>query len=140
MDVLAILVRVAGIATFGVAAAGAAVPRVLAWRADTARLRPLNRQIFWTYGGYILVTNACMAVLATFAPRWLLARTPLAAAVSGYIAAYWGARFVIQLVYYDRSDAPRGPLYDAAHYGFTAVFAYLALVFGACCWANLGAA
>lgn len=137
---LRILVIVAGVGMFGIAAASAAVPRVLRWREDLAGLRSLNRQIFWTYSGYILGTNLCMASLATFAPGWLLAGTPLAAAVSGYVCVYWGARLVIQFAYYDRSEAPRGPLYEMAHYAFSAIFAFLTLVFGACCWTNLGAA
>ncbi|MCZ6787552.1 MAG: hypothetical protein O7E54_10375, partial [Planctomycetota bacterium] len=97
------------------------------------------RQIFWTYSGYILCTNLGMAVLATFAPGWLLSGTPLAAAVSGYICVYWGARFVIQFVYYDRSDAPSGALYEFAHYSFAAIFLYLTIVFGVCCWTNASA-
>lgn len=133
------LVVVAGIGMFGVAAASAAVPRILRWRTDVAQLRPLNRQIFWTYAGYILGTNLCLAMLATFAPGWLLAGTGLAAAVSGYACAYWGARLVIQFVYYDRSDAPEGALYEASHYGFSSIFAYLTFVFAWCCWTNLGA-
>ena len=131
-----VLVIVGGLLLFVVAAAGCGVPRVLRWREDLARLRPLNRQIFWTYSGYILCTNLGMAVLATFAPGWLLSDTPLAAAVSGYICIYWGARFVIQFVYYDRSDALRGAFYEFAHYAFAAIFLYLTLVFGACSWAN----
>lgn len=127
----------AGLALFLVAAAGCFVPRVLRWREDVARLRPLNRQVFWTYSGYILCTNLCMAALATFAPDWLLSGSPLAAAVSGYICVYWGARLVIQFVYYDRSDAPSGAFYELAHYAFAAIFLYLTLVFGACCWTNL---
>lgn len=133
------LVIAAGLALFGVAAAGCGVPRVLGWREDLARLRPLNRQIFWTYSGYILCTNLGMAVLATFAPGWLLSGTSLAAAVSGYICVYWGARFVIQFVYYDRSDAPSGALYEFAHYAFAAIFLYLTIVFGVCCWTNASA-
>ena len=138
-SLLRALVIAAGIATFLVAAAGCGVPRVLRWREDLARLRPLNRQIFWTYSGYILCTNLCMAVLATFAPGLLLSGTPLAAAVSGYICVYWGARLVIQFVYYDRSDAPNGAVFEFAHYAFAAIFLYLTVVFGACCLANAGA-
>ena len=86
------LVVAAGVGQLVLVAASLAIPRVLRWSEDLARLRPLTRQVFWTYAGYIWATNLAFGLVSTFAPGWLLDRTPLAGAVCGFIATYWGAR------------------------------------------------
>ena len=49
-----------------------------------------------------------------------------------FIAVYWGARFLIQIFYFDRSDAPSGPLYKFADVALTALFVGLTTVYGLC--------
>ncbi len=60
-----------------------AIPRVLGWPEETRKLRPLTRQVFWTYAGYICVSNLCFGLLSVFLPQSLIDGTPLAAAVTG---------------------------------------------------------
>lgn len=127
---LQLMLTLAGIGQIGVGAASLGVPRALGWREQTSRLRPLTRQVFWTYASYICMTNLLMGLLSALAPAWLLDGTPLARAVCGYIAAYWGVRLVLQFTYYDRSDAPKGLIYELAHWGFSAAFGYFAGVYG----------
>ena len=134
---LQVLIVLAGVAQFAIAAASLGAPAVLEWRSELAQLRPLNRQIFSVYGGYILGTNLLLASLCAFAPAWLTDGSPLAAAVCGYVLLYWGARLVIQFVYYDRASAPQGALYDAAHWLFSLAFLYLTVVFGLLLASNL---
>ena len=80
----------------------------LRWKEDLAKLRPLTRQVFWTYAGYIWATNLSFGLLSASWPQLLLDRSPLATGVCSFIALYWGARVVIQFAYFDRSDAPKG--------------------------------
>src|SRR5262249_11999047 len=108
-----------------------AIPRVLGWREDTRKLRPLTRQVFWTYAGYIWTTNVCFGLLSLLAPRALLEPTLLARSVSGFIAAYWGARLAIQLGWFDRSAAPRRTIFRLAEAALVSLFGYLTLVYGA---------
>jgi hypothetical protein len=128
------LLIVAGLGQLGLAAGSLALPRILRWGEDTQKLRPLTRQVFWTYASYIWVTNVCFGVLSTAAPGLLLDGSLLARLVTGYIALYWGARLLVQLFYFDRSAAPPGALYKlaeaalvAAFFGWTVVYAVLAL-------------
>jgi len=121
----------AGLGQLALAAGSLAIPRVLGWREETARLRPLTRQIFWIYAAYIWSFHVCFGLVSLLAPGWLLDRTPLAAAVCGFIAVYWGARLVLQFTWLDRSDAPRGPVYVAAEVALVTLFAALAVVYGA---------
>lgn len=124
------LILLAGLGQLALALGSLAIPRVLRWGADTAKLRPLTRQVFWTYAGYIWVTNILFGVLSTFAPDLLLDRTPLARAVSGYITAYWGARVLVQFFYFDRSEAPPGVLFKMAEVALTTLFVVLTAVYG----------
>lgn len=123
------LVVLAGLGQLALAAASLAIPRVLGWRAETAKLRPLLRQVFWTYAAYIWGINLSFGLLSTFAPAWLLDRSPLAGAVAGFIAVYWGARVVVQFVYFDRTDVPGGPGVRLAEAALIALFLYLTVVY-----------
>ena len=129
-------ILLAGVGQLVLALASLAIPRVLKWREDVARLRPLTRQVFWTYAAYIWGTNVAFGLVSVLAPESLLDGSTLARAVCGFIAAYWGARVVIQLFVFDRTDAPRGSLVALAEVALTALFAALTLVYG---WAAVRA-
>src|SRR5262249_48517047 len=119
-----------GIGQLALALGSLALPRILCWRGDTAKLRPLTRQVFWTYAAYIWVTNICFGVVSAFAPDWLLNRSPLARAVAGYITTYWGARVLVQFFYFDRSEDPPGALFKIAEATLVGLFIFLTAVYG----------
>jgi hypothetical protein len=119
----------AGLGQLALALASLVLPRLLGWREDTARLRPLTRQVFWTYAGYIWATNVAMGLLSALAPDSLLDGSPLARCVCIYIAAYWGARFAIQLFAFGH-HAPPGRKYKVAEASMTALFLALTLIYG----------
>lgn len=102
------LIVLAGLGQLAIVIGSLAIPRVLRWSEDVAKLRPLTRQVFWTYAGYIWTTNLCFGLISSLAADLLIDGSTLAAAVTGFIACYWAARVVIQFAYLDRSDAPRG--------------------------------
>jgi hypothetical protein len=132
------MIVAAGIGQLGLVAASLAIPRALRWPEELARLRPLTRQVFWVYAAYIWCTNLSFGLISAFAPRWLLDRTPLAGAVSAFIAVYWGARLVIQFAYFDRTDAPKGPLFAAGETALVGLFLSLTLVYGGLALRALG--
>jgi hypothetical protein len=123
------LILAAGIAQNVLIVASLAIPRVLGWREETAKLRPLTRQIFWTYAGYIWGTNLCFGLLSTFGPELLLDHSPLAGVVTAFMAAYWAARLIIQFTGLDRCDAPAGLQYKLAEAGLVSLFLFLTLVY-----------
>ena len=130
----------AGIGQLAVAAGSLAIPSVLRWRDDVASLRPLTRQVFWTYAGYIWATNVCFGLVSVLGPAWLLEGSALAAAVTGFVALYWGARIVIQFTYFDRSDAPSGTSVVVAEIGLVSMFAFFTAVYGYAAVLNVRAA
>jgi len=125
------LLMAAGLGQLALAAGSLAIPGLLGWREDTARLRPITRQIFWTYAGYILSFHICFGLLSLLAPDWILDRTPLATAVCGFIAVYWATRLVLQFTWIDRSQAPSGAVFVVAEAALVALFASLVLIYGA---------
>ena len=131
------VVRLAGLGQLVLAAASTAIPCVLRWRTETASLRPLLRQLFWIYAGYILGFHIAFGLLSLLAPGWLVDGSSLAAAVSGFIAAYWSVRLVLQFTYLDRSDAPQGHWFRAAETALVLLFVFLSATYGGALLANL---
>jgi len=121
----------AGIAQLAIAGTSLLIPRLLGWREETARLKPLTRQVFWTYSYYICATNVAFGLLSLLAPHTLLDGSTLARAVCGFIAAYWTGRIAVQFAVYDRSVAIGNLRLRAAEVAYVSAFAYLALVYAA---------
>ena len=97
-----------GVAQLTLVVASLAIPHLLNWKSDLAKLRPLTRQVFWTYAAYIWVTNLSFGLISTMTPHLLLDRSTLAGFVCCFITVYWAARVVIQFAYFDRADTPNG--------------------------------
>jgi hypothetical protein len=132
------LVRLAGIGQLVLVAASLAIPRVLGWRDETARgLRPLTRQVFWTWGAYIWLTHMAFGLLSAFGPHLLVDGTRLAGIVAAFIATWWAARLVVQFTYFDRSATGEGLRFKLAEVGLVALFAGLAVVYGLAAFVDL---
>jgi hypothetical protein len=119
----------AGAAQLVLVVVSLAIPRWLRWAEDLRHVRPLTRQVFWTYAGYIWTTNLGMGLVSTIGARFLLDGSPLATAVCGFIALYWGARVVIQFVYFDRTDAPKGWFFVMGEVALVGLFITLTLIY-----------
>jgi hypothetical protein len=102
---------VSGIGHIILCAGSLVVPRALQWKTNLKTLQPLLRQMFWTYAGYILVTNFAFGIVSIFGSAELLDHSFLARSITFFIALYWLARIVIQFFYFDRSETPRGAIY-----------------------------
>ncbi len=133
---LEMCIWVAGIGQLVLVVASLAIPRCLGWREETARLRPLTRQVFWTYAGYIWATNLSFGLISVSSPASLTDGSVLATSVSGFIAVYWAARLMIQFTYFDRSDAPGGKLFQVAEALLVGLFIGLTAVYGYAVWVN----
>ena len=128
----------AGAGQLLLAAGSLAIPRVLKWREELAKLRPLTRQVFWTYSGYIWTTNVGFGLVSVLMPDELLAGTKLAAAVCGFITLYWLARIVVQFAYFDRRDAPSGMIFTLAEVALIGLFIFLTFTYGWAVASTLG--
>ncbi len=123
-------ILLAGVGQLVLAMASLAIPRVLGWRADVGRMKRLTQQVFWTYAAYIWATNVSFGLISVLAPESLIDGSTLARSVCGFIAAYWGARVLIQLLWFDRTGLPSGAHYKLADFALTALFVALTVVYG----------
>lgn len=136
METLQQIVRLAGLAQVALAIGSLLVPKVLNWRAELAKVQPLIKQMFWTYAAYIFVINICFGVLSLFAYRDISNGSTLATLVTGFIAAYWISRVLIQFLYFDRSDFPNGNLHKFAEFILVSLFIVLSIVYSWAAYAN----
>lgn len=100
MDVtLAWLIFVAGVGQFGVLIASAIVPFRLNWRDELRGLSRLHRQMYWTYGGYVVLSIVAFAILSIVNADALAGGSTLARGFCAYVAVFWGIRVALQFVF-----------------------------------------
>lgn len=87
------------------------LPRWLDWRAETAKLGKVTRQVFWIYAGYIFATNIFIGLLTLAFAEELTNATTMSAALTGFMFLYWAVRLVLQLFVIDTEAAPEGILF-----------------------------
>jgi len=98
----------AGLAQITLAIGSLAIPPILNWRFELAKVQPLIKQMFWTYAGYIFAINLSFGLLSLFDFKELTNSSTLATLTTGFIALYWISRILIQFLYFDRSNFPAG--------------------------------
>jgi len=129
---------VAGLAHIALSLGSLAIPRILRFREGLSSLRPLLREMFWTYSGYILATNVFFGIVSILAPEEIVSGTFLARAICIFILAYWFGRILIQFFWFDRADMPigRGPL--LGEIALVSLFLFFVFVYGLATLRNFG--
>src|SRR5262245_17277250 len=92
------LLFAAGLIQFTVLVASALVPLKLDCKTQLAPLPKLVRQLFWVYGGYIVLAIVGLGLIVVFNAGELASGSFLARSVCDYLAAFWGIRLALQLV------------------------------------------
>jgi hypothetical protein len=118
-----------GIGHFILCAGSLAIPRALSWNTHLNKLQPLLRQMFWTYAGYILVINFSFGIVSVLGTAELVDHSFLAKCITFFIGLYWLSRIIIQFLYFDRSNAPKGPLYSIGEVVLIALFVAFTIVY-----------
>jgi hypothetical protein len=136
MNNLLIALYFAGLMHFGILIASALAPRALNWRENLAPLPKLLRQMFWVYGGFIVLMIVSFGVLTlTFAPEMAAGELPLARAVCAVIAIFWAVRLGVQFFVFDAKPFLTNWIYTAGYHGLTIVFILMVAIYG---WAATG--
>jgi hypothetical protein len=97
-DALPDLIFAAGIGQLCVLIASALVPRRLNWRDEFTKLSRLHRQMYWVYGGYVVLSIIALGVISIVNAAELAAGSRLARSVCAYIAVFWAVRLSLQPV------------------------------------------
>jgi hypothetical protein len=130
---LATLIFIAGIGQLSVLVASALVPVRLNWREEFKSLSRLHRQMYWVYGGYVVLSIIALGLLSIFNAETLASGSGLARGVCTYIAIFWGIRLSLQAVLDVKPFLATWWL-KAGYAGMTLFFLYFTTVFA---WAAL---
>lgn len=96
---LSTLIFAAGFGQLSVLVASALVPLRLKWRTELASLTPLHRQLYWTYGGYVILSIIALGLISLVNSHELASGSGLARSICLYAASFWGIRLSLQLVF-----------------------------------------
>jgi hypothetical protein len=92
------LIAAAGAGQLCVLVASALVPLRLDWRTAFAPLPKLHRQMYWAYGGYVVLAIVANGLISLFNAAELASGTGLARGFCAYVATFWGIRLALQAV------------------------------------------
>ena len=132
-EYLPTLIFAAGCFQLCVLIASSLVPLRLNWRTSLGVLPKLHRQLYWIYGGYVVLGIVSNGLVAIVCADELATGTRLARFVCGYIAVFWGVRLSLQTVLDVKEHLTTWWLHAGYHTltvlfaSFTLVFAYAAL-------------
>ena len=130
---MATLIFVGGISHLGILIASALVPSRLNWREELRPLPRLHRQMYWVYGGYVVLCIVAFGLISLFHARELAGGGGLARGFCLFVSVFWGIRIALQAVF-DVKDHLTAWWLRLGYHGLTLLFAYLTLVYG---WAAL---
>lgn len=91
--------RITGAGQLCILCASALVPSRLHFKEDLASLPTLHRQLYWTYGGYVVMGIIVLGAMGLMCADELAAGSRLAKFVCGYGFAFWGVRLALQAVF-----------------------------------------
>lgn len=95
-DHLAWGVFLGGIAQLGILVASALVPFQLNWRKELSGLRRIHRQMYWIYGGYVVLAIVAFGLISICHSEEMASGKGLARSLCLFIATFWGIRLFLQ--------------------------------------------
>jgi hypothetical protein len=138
IDLLPILLRIAGTGLILLAFLHIPIARYLNWRGEAARMSELNATVFHVHTLFLCLVLVGMGLPALIEPSVFL--TPTAAGRWGTwsLTVFWLIRLIFQWTTY-RPAWWKGKRFETSmHWFFTVVWSYLASVFGCCAFAQHG--
>ncbi len=93
------LIRLTGVGQLCILIASSMVPFKLHWKRDLAVLSVLHRQMYWTYGGYVVLGIIALGVISLTCAEDLASGSRLGRAVCAYGTLFWGIRVMLQAVF-----------------------------------------
>jgi hypothetical protein len=123
----------AGIGQLSVLIASALVPFRLNWKEELASLSRLHWQMYWVYGGYVVLSIVAFGLICVFNSTELARGSQLARCFCGYVAVFWGVRVSLQPILAVKEHLTTWWLHLGYHtltllfLSFTGLFAWAAL-------------
>ena len=128
-DVLPTLITLTGAGQLGVLVASSLVPFRLNWKEELACLSTLHRQMYWVYGGYVVLSIIAFGLICLVHAEELAAGGGLARSFCGYVAIFWGLRLPLQAVFDVKKHLTTWWL-KCGYHTLTVLFVTFTLVYG----------
>ncbi len=128
-DMLPRLIFAAGVCQLGILLASALVPFQLDWKRELASLPKLHRQLYFVYGGYVVLGIITLGVTSLLYSVELASGSGLALPFCIYATLFWGIRLSLQAVLDARAFLTHWWLKLGYHL-LTVLFAGITVVFG----------
>ena len=129
MPSLATLIFVGGLLHFSVLIASALVPFRLDWKNELASLSKLHWQMYWVYGGYVVMSIVAFGIISVTNAAEIAEGSGLARAFCGYVCVFWLVRLALQAVLDVKQHLTEWWL-TAGYHTLSVVFLLLVLIFG----------
>ncbi|MEQ8766132.1 MAG: hypothetical protein RL885_19600 [Planctomycetota bacterium] len=123
------LIFLGGWAHLSILIASALTPFQLDWKKELAGLSTLHRQMYWVYGGYVVVAIVAFALISLFNSEEIARGSGLARAFCGYVSVFWGIRIVLQFVFDVKDHIAKWWLH-AGYHVLTVLFTGLTVLYG----------
>jgi hypothetical protein len=98
--ILNLLVQIAGVLMLCVCLAHFYFARLLDWRSDTKKLKPINQQVFFAHTLFITVGMALLGFVCLFFAHELTAKSTLATIASLCFTLCWISRLIFQFIFF----------------------------------------
>lgn len=128
------LIFLAGIGQLTILIASSLVPFRLKWREELRGLPVLHRQMYWVYGGYVVLSILALGILSICNSGELASGSRLARGVCMYTTVFWAIRLALQAVF-DVKQYLNTWWTKAGYFALTLMFAGLTAIYS---WAALG--
>jgi len=119
----------AGLLHFGILIASAIVPFRLDWKHELASLPKLHLQMYWVYGGYVVLSIIAFGIISVAHAGELAAGSGLARAFCGYVCLFWLIRLALQPIF-DAKGYLTAWWLTAGYHALSIVFLLLVLIYG----------
>jgi hypothetical protein len=123
----------AGVGQLCVLIASALVPFRLKWREELRCLPRLHRQMYWVYGGYVVLSIVAFALLSIWNAEELAGGSGLARGSCAYVALFWGIRVVLQAIF-DVKEHLTAWWLKLGYFALTLLFAFFTIIYS---WAAM---
>lgn len=114
---------------FAILTASALVPLRLKWSEIFIALPKLHRQMYWVYGGYVVLSIIAFGTIGLLNYDELAGGSGLARCYCGYVAVFWTIRVCLQPVL-DVKPYLTSWWLSAGYHGLTAMFLFFVVVYG----------
>ncbi|HEY4259698.1 MAG TPA: hypothetical protein VGM98_06055 [Schlesneria sp.] len=129
MILLSTAIFAAGVGQLCVLVASAMVPVRLDWRGTLEPLPPLVRQLFWVYGGYVVLSIVSLGTICLVNSHEIASGSVLARSFCAYAMLFWGIRLSLQPFLLAKPFLTTWWL-TAGYHLLTAFFISFTLIFG----------